>query len=101
MHAENLVVNQGRNRHAVEHVLKLFPEPDTVPIFALVIKPVDSVDLAALVVTPQQEEVLLELYFVSQQKNDGLERLLATVHVVTEEQVVSFRWETAILEQTQ
>jgi len=42
------------------------------------------------VVTAQQEKVLLKFNLVGQQQNNCLERLLATVHIVTKEQVVSF-----------
>ena len=58
MHAENLVVDQGGNRHAVEHILELFPDADRVATLALVVETVDAVDLATLVVPSQQEEVL-------------------------------------------
>lgn len=52
-------------------------------------------------VTAQNEEVLWVLDLVCQKKADGLEGLLATIDVITEEEVVCFRRETTVLEQAQ
>jgi len=53
------------------------------------------------VVATQDEEVLGVLDLVCKKQADGLERLLATIHVVAEEEVVGLGWETAVLEQTE
>lgn len=52
-------------------------------------------------VATQNEEVLGILDLVGQEKADGLERLLATVDVVTKEQVVCLWGETAVFEQAE
>lgn len=52
-------------------------------------------------VATQDEEVLRVLDLVGQKKADGLERLLATIDVVTEKQVVCLWRETAIFEKTE
>lgn len=52
-------------------------------------------------VATQQEKVLRILDFVRQQQADRFQRLFATIHVIAEEQVVGFRWKTAVFEQTQ
>ena len=52
-------------------------------------------------VAAKDEEVFWVLDLVRKQKADGLERLLSSIDVVSEEQVVGFRWETAILEEAQ
>lgn len=52
-------------------------------------------------VATQNEEVLGVLDLVGQEKADGLERLLATVDVVTKEQVVCLWGETAVFEQAE
>ena len=49
-------------------------------------------------VAAQDEEVLGVLDLVGQEKADGLEGLLATVDVVTEEEVVGLRRESTVLE---
>lgn len=73
MHAQNFIVNKGSDGHAVENILELFPKTDTVPIFALVVKPVDSIDLSTLVISSQQEKVLLEFNLVREQEDDCLQ----------------------------
>lgn len=52
-------------------------------------------------VAAQDEEVLRVLDLVREEEADGLERLLAPVDVVAEEEVVGFGGEPAILEQAQ
>ena len=52
-------------------------------------------------VASQEEEVLGVLDLVREEKADGLERLLAAVDVVAQEQVVRLWWEAAVLEQAQ
>lgn len=49
-------------------------------------------------VTAEDEEVFRVLDLVGKQEADSLERLLASVDVISQEKVVGFRWETAILE---
>ena len=99
VHAKNFIVNEGRDRHTVENVLELFPEADAVPIFALIVEAINTVDLAALVVASEEEEVFLELDFVGEQENDGLEGLLATVDVISQEKVVSLGRVPSVLKQ--
>jgi len=91
MHAQNLFVDDGRDRQAVEAVGKRLPELDVIPPLALVVEAVDAVDRGALVVAAEDEEVFGVLDLVREQETDGLERLLAAVDVVTKEEVVRFR----------
>lgn len=53
MHAQDFVVNESCNRHAVENILELFPNSDTVATLAFVVEAVDSVNLTALVISSQ------------------------------------------------
>ena len=62
-----------------------------------VIEPVYSVDTGTLVVSAQDEEVLRVLDLVCQQQTDRLQRLLSSIDVVTEEEVVGFWREPAVL----
>ena len=87
MHAENLVVDQCSDWHAVENVLEFLPHAYGVATLALIIESVDTVDLSTLVVTSKKEEILLKLDFVCQEQNDGLERVLASVDVVAQKEV--------------
>ena len=52
-------------------------------------------------VAPEQEEVLWVFDLVGQQQADGLQGLLAPVHVVPKEQVVGFWGEASVLKQPQ
>ena len=101
MHGEDLLINDGGDGQAVEAVSESLPKLDVVASLALVVETVDAVDGSALVVTAENEEVLGVLDLVCQQKADGLERLLATVDVVTEEEVVGLRRESTVLEETE
>lgn len=101
MHGEDLLVDDGGNGQAVEAVGKCLPQLDVVASLALIVETVDAVDGSTLVVAAQDEEVLGVLDLVGQEKADGLEGLLATVDVVTEEEVVGLRWESTVLEETE
>ena len=67
MHAENFIVDQSGNRHAVKHVLELLPQANRESILAFVVKTVNAVNLSTLVVATQKEEVFLEFDLVRQQ----------------------------------
>ena len=101
MHGENLLVDDSGDGQAVEAVRECFPQLDVVATLALVVEAVDAVDRGAFVVPAQNEEVLGVLDLVGQQEADCLERLLATVDVVAEEEVVRLRGEAAVLEEAQ
>lgn len=58
MHSENLLVDDGSDRQAVEAVGKGLPQLNVVPPLALIVEPIDAVDRGAFVVTAQDEEVL-------------------------------------------
>lgn len=63
--------------------------------------PINPIDAGALVVASQQEKVLRVLDFVGEQQTDRLQRLLSSVHVVAQEQVIRVRREVSVLKQTQ
>jgi len=52
------------------------------------------------VIAAQNEEILWIFDFVCKQQADCLERLLASIYIVAEEEVICFRWETAIFEKS-
>ena len=101
MHGEDLLVNDGSNRKAVKAVGESLPKLDVVPALALIVETVDTVDRGTFVVSTEDEEVLGVLDLVGQKEANSLKRLLATVDVVTEEEVVSLRGETAVFKETQ
>lgn len=101
MHGENLLINNGGNWQAVEAVGECLPKLDVVAALALVVETVDAVDGRALMVTAEDEKVLWVLDLVGEEKADGFKGLLSSVDVVTEEEVVGFRWESSVLEESQ
>lgn len=68
-------------------------------LLTLIVETIDAVDGRALVVAPEQEKVLWIFDLVGQQKADGFQGLFPSVHVVTEEKVVCFWGEAAVLKQ--
>ena len=52
-------------------------------------------------VASEEEEVLWVLDLVGEEEADGLEGLLSSVHIVSEEKVIGFRWESSVLKQSQ
>lgn len=50
-------------------------------------------------VSPQHEEVFRILDLVGQHQADSLDRLLSSVHVVPQEEIVAFTGEARVLEQ--
>lgn len=98
MTAEDLLVNDGGDGQAVEAVCERLPQLDVEPSLALVVEAVDPVYARALVIAPQQEEILWIFDFIRQQQTDRLQRLLAPVHVVAEEQIVGLWREPTVLE---
>ena len=101
MHGEDLLVNDGGNWQAVEAIREGLPQLDIVPSLALVVETVDAVDGRALMVATQDEEVLGILDLVREEQADGFQRLFASINVISEEEVVCFWWETAVLEQAE
>lgn len=100
MHGEDLLVDNGGNRQAVEAIGEGLPELDVVAALALIVESVDTVDRGAFVVTAENEEVFGVFDLVRKQQADGLERLLATVDIVTKEEVVCLGREATVFEKT-
>jgi hypothetical protein len=67
----------------------------------LVVEAIDAVDTRALVVPAQDEEVFRVLDLVRKEQADRLERLLAAVDIVTQEQVVRLGREATVFEQSE
>ena len=99
MHAQNFLVNQRCNGQTIEAVCERLPYSDIQASLALIIEAINSVDLAGLVIAAEQEEVLWVLDLVGKEEADSLKRLLSTIDIVTQEQVVCIRWEPTVLEE--
>ena len=66
-----------------------------------IIEPVYPIDGGTLVVPSEQEKVLRVLDLVGQEQADCLQRLLASVHIVSQEQVVGLGRKATVLKQAE
>jgi hypothetical protein len=101
VHGENLLVDDSGNGKAVEAVGEGLPQLDVVAALALIIETVDTVDRGTLMVASQDEEVLGVLDLVGEQEADGLKRLLASIYIVAEEEVVGLGREATVFKKPQ
>ncbi len=101
MNAEDLGGDNGRDGQCVEDVDESLPDLDVDSSFAFVVESINARDIGTLVIATKQEEVFGILDLVAEQKQDGFERLLASIDVVTEEKVVGRWWKSAHLEQAE
>lgn len=99
MHGEDLFIDDRSDWQTVEAIRKGLPQLDVVSPFAFIVEAVNTVDASTFVVSSQDEEILWIFDLVGQKQADGLEGLFATIHVVSEEEVVRFGRETAVFEQ--
>ena len=99
MHGKDFLINDGRYRQAIEAIGKRLPKLDVIPSLAFIVEAVDPVNRRAFVVATQHKKVFRILDLIREKKADGLERLLATVHIIPEKEVICFRRESAIFKQ--
>lgn len=99
--AKDLLVNDRSDRQTVETIREGLPELDVVSPLALIVKAVYPVYAGAFVIAAQQEEVLWILDLVRQQQTYRFQRLLASVDIVAQKQVVGLGREAAVLEESQ
>ena len=57
MTTEDLLINDGSHREAIEAVCECLPQTNVVTTLALIVKPMNAVDTGTLMVPSQQEEV--------------------------------------------
>merc|ERR1719199_360063 len=98
MHAEYPLIHKGADWHEGEGAPKGLPQLDAVPALTLVEEAVEPVDRRALVVPAQEEEILGVLCFVCEKQHNALDRVLAPVDIVAEEEVVRLLGAAAVLE---
>lgn len=62
-----------------------------------IIESIDSINTRALMVSSQDEKVFRVLDFIRQQQADSFKRLLASIDIITKEEVIGFGGETTVL----
>lgn len=87
--ATNLVVDQSRQGQIIEQVREKLPNVG-IPILSqtLVVKPIDLGDLPRLVVTPEDGHSISVTEFQGDEQGDRLDRVVASVDVITHEEIV-------------
>jgi hypothetical protein len=101
VHGKDLLVNDCRDRQAIEAVRERLPQLDVVPPLAFIVKAIDTIDGCTFMVSTENEEILWIFDLVCQEQAYCLKRLFASIHVIAKEEVVCLGWEAAVLEQAQ
>ena len=70
-------------------------------MLTLIVETINSIDTCTFMVTTENEEILGVLDLVRKEKADRFQRLLSTIDIVPEEEVICFRWEAAIFEESE
>lgn len=65
----------------------------------LIIETIYTIDAGTLVIASKQEKVLRILDLVGQQQTDSLQRLLSSVYIVAQKEVICFGRKATILKQ--
>jgi hypothetical protein len=68
--------------YTIESIHKCLPNLDIAPPLAFIIKSIHSCDIRTFVIASQQEKVLGILDFVAHQKENRLQRMLSSIHVI-------------------
>lgn len=101
MHCEYFFVDNSCNWQAIKAVGERLPQLDVVSPLAFIIKAIYPVDGGTLMVSTENKKVLWILYLVCKQQANCFQRLLASVHVVPEKEIVGLGGESSILEKAE
>ena len=95
MEAEDGVVDNSSEREVVEELSEVNPDIRVAILSkALIVEAVDLSNLSDLVVTSEDGNSVLEPHLQSDQERDSLDRVVATIDVITHEEVVGI-WRLA------
>jgi hypothetical protein len=83
MATKNFLVNDSRDWQTIETIGKRLPKFDVVSSFAFLVKPVNSIDRGTLVIAAEKKKIFGKFYFIGEQQTYGLERLFASVDIVS------------------
>ena len=100
VNAEDLAVDDGREREIVEDFRAVAPDGDgAVFAQALVVEAVDLSDLTRLVVAPNQHDAVRVADFEREEQEERLDAVEAAIDEITQKQIVRLRNVAADLEQ--
>lgn len=99
MQTENLRSNNCSQRKVVEQLSKLLPNFSiSILSQAFIIKPVNLSDLSALMISSEDSQSLWISDFQSNKQSDSLNWVIASINVISHEQVISIRGLSSNLE---
>jgi len=101
MHTNDFLINDSTDRHAIEGITEHLPHFNAVASLAFIIEPVNSGNGCTFVISSQGEKIVRVFCFVGKHQCDGLEALLAPIHIVTQKHVIARRWKLAVLEESE
>ena len=100
MQAEDLVLDDGSEWEVIEEVSQVLPHVCVAVLSeALVVEAVDLGDLTTFVVTSEDGEPVPIAHFEANEQSDSLDRVVASVDVISHEQVVCVRGVASDLEE--
>jgi hypothetical protein len=85
VHAHDLFVNEGDQRHMVKAIIELLPERDFVPSLDFVKEPINTRDGLTFVVSSQNDDLGWISDLESEQETNNFATLFSAVYVVTHE----------------
>ena len=100
MKTEYLVFDNSREGQIIEEVCKVFPYI-CISVFtkAFIIKPVDLGDLATLMISSQNSDSFLIADFKCDEQSYCFDRIIASVHIVAHEKIISIGRSSSNLKQ--
>ena len=100
VHGEDLLVNDSSDWQTIEAIGKGLPQLDVIPSLTLIVEPIDTINGCTLMVTTKNEEVLWVFDLVCKEQTDCLERLLASINIISQKEIVCLWWEASIFEES-
>jgi hypothetical protein len=82
MNTKDLASDGSSDRKAVECIDESLPNLDVAAPLTLIIESINTSDIGTFMITAEKEKVLGILELVTQEEQDCLQALFATVHIV-------------------
>jgi len=99
--AKYFFIDDGGDGKAIEAVGEGLPQFYVVSSLALIIKTIDPIDAGTLMVPTEKEKVFRVLDFVGEKEAYSFQRLLSTIHIVPQKEIVCFRGKATVLKESQ
>jgi hypothetical protein len=88
MNAKNFIFHKSSKREIIKSLIKILPwSGASIFLHNLIIKSIYSGNLSGLMISPQQDDVLWILKLITKQELNSLNRVIATVNKISNENV--------------